>query len=850
MFATGLRVSFLWLAFLGVPLPCCAQVPAWNTDVNGDPLPDGARARLGTLRLRHRSDGCCLAFAADGKTLATSHGNTVRLWQAPTGKELRAFETRHEVASLVFSPDGKRLATAGPGPAGFASITVWKTAGGKALAHFPLGNGNNYFLAFSPDGKTLAAFQRAGHIQTTLQLWDIASGKSRILARFDSHAWASGIAFAPDGKTLASPGSGKDAYIWDVKSGKRLKQFDRHDTVVTVAVFHPDGKHLATGSMDGTIRLWDLTTGKERRRWNGEGYITGIAFSANGTVVGSGRHHHELRVWTVKDVVFAASRDGKIALSPDGKSIAIAGADKSVHLSAIPSSAVTIRAKGPGTQLLGRREIETISSLIGLSQKINALAWSHDSKMIASAGGDGGAIVLWGARTGEAMARLKGQARALAFAPDRLQLALARKTGADLWEKEAPDTDRNRRIAEFQGEGNAVAFSPDGNTLALVAGTDPRRLHLFNSRTGKLLRSLPASEQHSRSFAFSKDGKRLALVHRAKDADGTRRGIILLDMDSDKPIRRWSTSDNTTACYLQFSAPDVLLGALTTRGQDGPEANVLRWWDTRSGRLIRQRPFPEERVGDIAFSPDGRMLALGGKDGTVRLWDAFAGGERRAFSGHQDPVNSLAFSPDGKMLASGSDDTTGLVWDVYVLSAKERSAPHSLDHCWRDLGSSNAADAFRSLRLLLEGKAAAVALLKRHLKPVRLETVQHLRALAANLDDDRFKVRDHAMTALVRHAEDGSADPDTLRDVLHACLKENPSLELSRRVDRLLQSLAPGELSPDRLRRVRALEVLERIASPEARQVLETLAQGARDAWLTREADAALERMRPVRVHP
>jgi WD40 repeat protein len=847
MFAIGLRGGFLWLVLMGVALPCCAQVPsepARTTDVNGDPLPEGARARLGMLRLRHRSEGRCLAFAADGKTLATSHGNTVRLWRAPAGKELRAFETKHDVSSLVFSPDGKWLATAGPGHGGFASIAVWKTAGGKALAHFPLGNVDSYFLAFSPDGKMLAAFQRAGHFKTTLQVWNIASGTSRVLARFDSHAWTSGIAFAPDGKTLATPGD--NAYIWDVKSGQRLKQFDKHDTVVTVAAFHPDGKHLATGSMDGTIRLFDLASGTERRRWTGRGYITGIAFSANGAVVVSGMHHQKLRVWTEKDAVFAAFGNEKIALSPDGKCIAMAGAGKTVHLCDVRGGDVTMQVKDPATWLLGRRDIETLSSPIGARQKISALAWSHDGKIIASAGGDSAPIILWNAASGEALVRLKGYAGTLAFAPDRLQLALAGKTGASLWEKEGPDRDRYRGIARSQGEVRAVAFSPNGETLALVAGTDPKRLHLFNPRTGKLLRSLPAQQRHSRSLAFTKDGKTLAFMHGATDEDGARRGISLMEVPSGKRIRQWLTPDNTTACYFQF-AGDVLLAALVTGAQDEPATGLVRWWDTRSGRPIRQRLFGEERVGSIAFSPDGRMLALGGKDGTVRLWDTFAAGERRTFRGHQNVVNSLAFSADGRMLASGSDDTTGLVWDIYGLSDAERSAARRLDDCWPDLGSSNAADAFRALRMLLHGNAATVAILKRHLRPARLETVQELRALAADLDDARFKVRDRAMTALARHAADGCADPYTLRSVLHACLKEKPSLELSRRVDRLLRSFEGNELSPERLRRVRALEVLEHIASPESRQVLQTLSQGAPDAWLTRDAEAALQRMRPVR---
>jgi WD40 repeat protein len=66
----------------------------------------------------------------------------------------------------------------------------------------------------------------------------------------------------------------------------------------------------------------------------------------------------------------------------------------------------------------------------------------------------------------------------------------------------------------------------------------------------------------------------------------------------------------------------------------------------------------------IAFSPDGKLLASGGDDGTVRLWDVGTGKEVRKYAGHEDAVRAIAFSADGTRLASASADTTVLIWEV------------------------------------------------------------------------------------------------------------------------------------------------------------------------------------------
>ena len=125
-----------WLALVLPPLLCSAPAPekkpdrpedSPRQDAHGDPLPDGAFARLGTARLRHGGRITGLAFSPDGKTLASSSrdGTTIRLWDATTGREIRQFQQEEAgIYSVAFSSDGKLLAGSGRG-------TLWEIATGK-----------------------------------------------------------------------------------------------------------------------------------------------------------------------------------------------------------------------------------------------------------------------------------------------------------------------------------------------------------------------------------------------------------------------------------------------------------------------------------------------------------------------------------------------------------------------------------------------------------------------------------------------------------------------------------------------------------------------------------------------
>jgi hypothetical protein len=197
----------------------------------------------------------------------------------------------------------------------------------------------------------------------------------------------------------------------------------------------------------------------------------------------------------------------------------------------------------------------------------------------------------------------------------------------------------------------------------------------------------------------------------------------------------------------------------------------------------------------------------------------------------QAAVTSVALLPDGRRLATGLGDGTVLVWDL----APQAAAAKELQALWADLAGDDARKAYRAVHGLVAAPAQAVAYLKNHLQPVSEVEPQRVERLLADLDSDKFAVREAASKELAALGE-------RVEPVLRRALKGSPPVEVRRRVEALLDALT-GLPPRDTLRAVRAIGVLERVGTPEARQVLRTLAGGLASARQTREAKEALARL-------
>jgi WD40 repeat protein len=278
-------------------------------DVLGDPLPDGAVARLGTLRLQHGEPVHCLCYSPDGKLIASSSNRIVRVWDVATGKEVRRFDGIW--GSVAFTPDSKAVITGGP------SICVLDVASGRVTETLPV---TSWHFALSRDGKTLALAA-----EDSVRVWSLTA-KSEL--RRVSCAELCEIAISPDGARVAVSGE-ENLFLIVVATGVKVvltkAQFSR------TLSFSPDGKTLATRCTWERASLWDVATGRERAglktTWEEKSNL--LSFSPDGKVLAMAGNDAPVSFWDVaagrklRDCQIYLDHIESLAFAPDGKTLVV-----------------------------------------------------------------------------------------------------------------------------------------------------------------------------------------------------------------------------------------------------------------------------------------------------------------------------------------------------------------------------------------------------------------------------------------------------------------------------------------------------------------------------------------------
>jgi len=806
-----------------------------------EPLPPGAIARLGGGGLRHGSPVAALALSRDGKLLASGgHDSKVKLWDAVAGKLLREFAGAR--GTLEFSPDGTLLAV----ETGLVFNLV-ETATGKTLRKLPGGRGR-----FSDDGKLLASANYLVNTRThSINLIEVETGKT--LRTWGSYpAIVEDFSFAPDGKLLAGGCQDGIIYLWDPETGKETGRLVGHRNEIKSVRFSADGAQVLSAAHDGTFRLWDVATGKEVRQF---GRATGEPdnrFAKFAGMAPDGKSIYTLGLGAYRQYDFATGRELRrlpgnntsyspagIALCPEAQTMAtLSGSDGTIHLWDLAT----------GQERGGARPLGGIA----------ALALTTDGQTLAIASNNQ-SLTLWDVNTAKPLHTLRDSPRntappvqepgegfrsvytnpgtiikALAFSNDGKQLASGGgflDTSVSLW-----DVAAGKEVRALLGHAGAVRhlqYLPDGKTLLVTSGAN--LLHRWNLTDGKEL-----DRYHPRAdiVGIADDGALLAT--RAFDPMGRSYAVTVLESATRKPVTQFTTESGFARMAL---SPDGRWLAAIVNDQ-------LRLWNTAAGQLAREIKLPAPMPAPmnvatgwgtsgailVSFAPDSRTVAVARTDRTLRLFEVVTGQERRKLEGHKSALLEAAFSADGRFCATADLDNVVLVWDVGGLPKPAPLAPGAFETHWNSLGIADAGKAQAAVLALLQGGEQSTKQLQERLKPAVAPAPEQLAALLADLDDKQFTVRQRAAEQLEKFG--GLARP-TLRKALEG----QPSLEVRQRLEAILEKVNGQTPSAETLRAVRVVEVLERLGTPEARQVLRALASGAPGAAITDEARYAEQRL-------
>ncbi len=804
--------------------------PKPRLDLYGDPLPEGALLRIGSSRGQHTGLVLSLGFSPDGSRLVTgSLDETLRIWDVETGGVLKSIDAGYATRSVRFLPDGETLISASP-----TEVKLWDIASGMATREMDIPFGEllkrraitepiiSNLAVIPQDGRIIFADTACGKVR----VWDVRNKRRLHSIEWSFNPWGSTIATSPGGELIAAGGARLG--VWETKTYQSVHQADSKGEIGLSLSFSPDGAHLATGMGNGKIEVWNTRTWEVETTIKAhERLVLSIAYSPDGRRLATCGRDDVLKVWDIgtNELVLRSRRppgprpSAAIAFSPDGKLVA-AALGNLVDIWEIPG---------------GQRKW----SPEGHDGPVARVAYSPDGKSLATADWNG-TIRLWNSLSGQMKWEATGppcQVLQLSFSPDGTTVASVTVEGSYCeWDVGTGKPARAVALSEgrllagcaIAGDREAVLTLPDGEVLRLDLATGLRSVvHLASDY---------ATEGPCHP-ALSPDGRVLV------QAVGNQ--LRLSDLQTGS-IRETVPHGNERFQFITFSTDSRRLVALTSR-------RTTRWWPRWPDHRIRvwevatareipnhQRVQPVRGSTACTLSPDGRTLAIHGTGAVVQVIDLEALWNQR-LEIPRGTVSSIAFSDDGEVLAVGSSAGLVYVWPIpsptpLGVISEESAGTKGLELIWKALGYPERYNAVWEMSAFEDD---AVDFLRPHLAATPPAQAKDVMELVSQLDDPAFEVRQEAFQRLRDMGV--SAVP-----ILRVALADQPSAQTKLRLSELLRSYDSGfrPFGGDSLRRLRAIEVLERVGSHKARNLLQEVAETS--PWL-REVElsqAALVRLR------
>lgn len=593
-------------------------------DLLGDPLPDGALQRLGTLRMRGSFSG--IGYLPDGRGIVSA-GSTVQIWDLGRGE----LESTHRVSdtsvgSMQISNDGTRLLFTSGG-----DVLEWSLESQEEVHRFPTGQSSLTWVQYSPDESRVLT---VGRTPPTLKEFELATGEERISITGDMAMFSAG-AYGPRGET-AFVGGGYEEVLahYDLTTGEKLNEWFTQYAVYRGAMhLSEDEERLLVGSRSMATE-WAVDGYEELRRFTGHhgGAVNALAYCVDpdqiltGSRDGSIRHWNRLtgevlRRWYAHEGLvrnIAASPDGRFALSYGGG-------------------------------LLAETDLTTGRPRLGWERhagSVEAVALVPGTDRVVSASSDS-TLRLWDASSGESLRTITGAelgAYTVAVSPDGSRVAAGCKDGV-LREFSLEDGALLHELEGHLGYVRSVTYAGDGSRL--ISSADDGSIRVWEAGREEAVSILKGHLGGVLAIALSANGQRVLSGGR----DGT---VRLWDLAAGEQLaqveghRGWVEA----VAFIDDEGRYAVAG-----GRDG---RVIHW------DMQTQQQVAEMEHGSwlraLTVAADGRTAYSAGDDRAICVWDLATGERTHRLTGHQGGVNGLALCADSELLVSASGDTSLLVW--------------------------------------------------------------------------------------------------------------------------------------------------------------------------------------------